>query len=244
MPAKSSENAPPKDGSPICQCGRGMSDCLIHPSTPVEWIASMRDSLVRTLALPGIKRALDMRHDPAYIEKSSVLLASFDPVTCSLKTSQQSLVTDSEPYSQTLPRWGSLRNGAVSEHPIAAHRIEETDGSLLPTPTVSSGAQVAWKPTKGQTGGTTLEGWARWFPTPTARMHKGGGKAMTRKDGKERSDMLDWLVEAQEPNGRLNPDWVEWLMGFPIGFTASKGWGTPKSRCKPPLPGNYLEANK
>jgi hypothetical protein len=67
---------------------------------------------------------------------------------------------------------------------------------------------------------------------------------MIRKDGKERSDMLDWLVEAQEPNGRLNPDWVEWLMGFPIGFTASKDWETRKSRSKPQSLGDCSEANK
>ncbi len=278
-PAKSSKNAPPKDGSPICQCGKEMSDCSIHPSTPEEWIASMRDSLVRTLALPGIKRALDMRHDPAYIEKSSVLLASFDPVTCSLKTSQQSLVTDSEPYSQTLPRWGSLRNGDVSEHPIAAHRITGIGGSYwptvgvrgftnegdlmalgkkcetfeemsgmayraalkkkqqyFPTPTVTSGAQVAWDKTPGQTGGTTLAGYVKYWPTPTAHLAK---ETNAPSEANRNEPTLSSLV-----GGTLNPSWVEWLMGFPIEFTASKGWGTPKSRCKLRLPGSYLEANK
>jgi len=214
-----------------------MSDCLIHPSTPEKWIASMRDSLAKTLALPGIKRALDMRHDPAFIEKSSVLLASFDPVTCSLKTSQQSLVTDSEPYSQTLPRWGSLRNGAVSEHPIAAHRITGTGGSVwLPTPTVTSGAQVAWDKTPGQTGGTTLAGYVKYWPTPTAHLAK---ETNAPSEANRNEPSLSSLV-----GGTLNPSWVEWLMGFPIEFTASKGWGTPKSRCKLPLPGSYLEANK
>jgi hypothetical protein len=235
-PAKSSENVQQTDGSPSCQCGKGMSGCSIHPNTRDKWIASMKDSLVKTLALPGIKRALDMRHDPAFIEKSSVLLASFDPVTCSLKTSQQSLVTDSEPYSQTLPRWGSLRNGAVSEHPIAAHRITGTGGSAwLPTPTVSSGAQVAWDKTPGQTGGTTLAGYVKYWPTPTAHLAK---ETNAPSEANRNEPTLSSLV-----GGTLNPSWVEWLMGFPIELTASKGWETPKSRCKLPSPLSYLEDN-
>jgi len=60
----------------------------------------------------------------------------------------------------------------------------------------------------------------RW-PTPTARIHKGGGNSMTRKDGKSRSDMLDWVVEYQT-GMRLNPMWVEWLMGWPLGWTDLK----------------------
>ena len=30
--------------------------------------------------------------------------------------------------------------------------------------------------------------------------------------------------------GQLNPDWVEWLMGWPIGWTASKPLATGRFR--------------
>ena len=43
---------------------------------------------------------------------------------------------------------------------------------------------------------------------------------MIRNDGKSREDMLDWLVE--QNGGRLNPMWVEWLMGWPLGWTDLK----------------------
>jgi len=55
------------------------------------------------------------------------------------------------------------------------------------------------------------------WPTPTATMHKGSSQnALTRKDGKDR---LDHKMQSVEGNGQLNPQWVEWLMGFPIGWT-------------------------
>ena len=214
-PAKSSENAPQKDGSPTCQCGKGMSDCSIHPNTPEKWIASMRDSLAKTLALPGIKRALDMRHDPAFIEKSSVLLASFDPVTCSLKTCQQSLVTDSEPYSQTLPRWGSLRNGDVSEHPIAAHGMSAKDGFFLPTLTVNGNYN---RKGSSNTSGDGLVTALKKMPTLCSRDWKdtGTSNAERNRHTPPPSGSRWWAVE---------PELVRMVHGLPRRFHRIKGLG-------------------
>lgn len=36
--------------------------------------------------------------------------------------------------------------------------------------------------------------------------------------------------------GRLTPEIYEWMMGWPIGFTASRRWGMGKSRSKPQPP--------
>ena len=71
------------------------------------------------------------------------------------------------------------------------------------------------------------------FPTPTARDWKGGytEAALTRKDGKSRR--FDALPNAAIGGvgtdikaGHLNPDWVEWLMGVPTGWTDLGSWGT------------------
>jgi hypothetical protein len=43
---------------------------------------------------------------------------------------------------------------------------------------------------------------------------------------------------ADQVGGQLNPAWVEWLMGWPIGHTESKHWATAKSRSKRPTPGS------
>ena len=86
--------------------------------------------------------------------------------------------------------------------------------------------------------GMTLGNAVRMWPTPCSSASKGSSPAaLTRKNGRDRSsDRLDHAVMASD-GGQLNPDWVEWLMGFPIGHTASKPSATPKSRSKPRLRG-------
>ena len=144
MPAKSSENEQQKAGSLDCKCGKGMSDCLIHPSTREAWIASMRDSLALILALPENKQALALKQEVASTVKPSASLASFDPDSCTWKTLQTSLLTDLEPYSQTLPRSGMTRNGFVYELPIVGRLTKEIDGGYLPTPTAHDAKKGAY----------------------------------------------------------------------------------------------------
>lgn len=80
---------------------------------------------------------------------------------------------------------------------------------MWPTPTVTSGAQTAESPTPGQTGGTTLPGavitaekLAAAFPS---------AQYMTQEQA--------YRAKGSSV-GQLNPTWVEWLMGFPLGYTA------------------------
>jgi hypothetical protein len=62
----------------------------------------------------------------------------------------------------------------------------------------------------------------RW-PTPTATQHKGWSKNHNRADT---DDRIDYTIEREAhqagETGRLNPTWVEWLMGWPLGWTDLK----------------------
>ena len=62
----------------------------------------------------------------------------------------------------------------------------------------------------------TLNDQVRHFPTPQARDYKGGSIKHDR--------LLDVVT------GSLNPNWVEWLMGYPIGWTDLNHSATPSSR--------------
>jgi len=47
------------------------------------------------------------------------------------------------------------------------------------------------------------------------------------------------VVSAQVNGGSLNPTWVEWLMGWPLGWTDLKPLGTDKSLCAPQQHGEF-----
>ena len=173
------------------------------------------------------------------------------------RTWQLCLVEGWERFSETWPRSGMTRNGIAYRRVPLAPLTGETEYGLLPTPEASNTKAVArrsagrsprdflkpiWPTPRAndamkrgnfdtQNPRNGLPDAAKRWPTPTATMHKGSSPAaLTRKDGRDRSgDRLDHAVMASD-SGQLNPDWVEWLMGFPIGWTALKNWVTPSSR--------------
>lgn len=71
--------------------------------------------------------------------------------------------------------------------------------------------------------GLTLGNAVRLYPTPTASQCKGWSKNHNRAGT---NDRLDYTIERgafeTETHGRLNPQWVEWLMGWPLGWTDLK----------------------
>jgi len=74
--------------------------------------------------------------------------------------------------------------------------------------------------------GANLADQVRMWPTPTTRDHKGGYLGGRIRDGKVSMDTLDVAVQhtdnQQKTGGQLNPQWVEWLMGYPEGWTDLK----------------------
>ena len=93
---------------------------------------------------------------------------------------------------------------------------------MWPTPTTQDNPQVRGDgKATGNKRGTTLGGAVRKWPTPRASEWKGVGP-IGSKSHQHRLDRkyLDATVqEAEQRTGHLNPTWVEWLMGWPIGWT-------------------------
>ena len=103
-------------------------------------------------------------------------------------------------------------------------RDQVSNSHNWPTPLASSCAGANHNsPSRNKDGAFSinLEGAVKSYPTPTACAAKGSSDAsLTRADGRDRTnDRLDHNVFAQSGGGQLNPDWVEWLMGWPIGWT-------------------------
>ena len=154
----------------------------------------LEGSLVRTYHAQG--KAQDLtENNPVFGPKCGGLLARFDPDTSSLKTPQCLLFEEGQESLETLPNWGSMQDGELWEHTIPAHLTSGTGFGLWPTPSARD-----WKDSPG--------------------MSKEG----VNPDGsvRKREDQLARRVFTQEDTqtgGTLNPTWVEWLMGWPIGWT-------------------------
>lgn len=184
------------------------------------------------------------------------LLARYDRDSFTWRTPQCSLVEGLDEFSETWPRWGSMRNGECWERETWERPTSESESGFWPTPTVcgnynrpgasaTSGMGLAsavklWPtPVADDTGsrkkryaqgGTQLSLAVKMWPTPTACASKGSSPAaLVRKSGRSReNDRIDHAVMASD-GGPLNPDWVEWLMGWPIGWTDLKPLETAKS---------------
>lgn len=65
------------------------------------------------------------------------------------------------------------------------------------------------------------------WPTPTA-VTSSGGAALCKWGGSGSRAMLKKIVTPAELNGALNPTWVEWLMGWPLGWTDLEPLATDK----------------
>ncbi len=89
---------------------------------------------------------------------------------------------------------------------------------MLPTPTASMGMHGGpnQRDSNGRPG---LQMAAMMWPTPTRREYKGARSPEALKAaGRSPNNTLGDAVMASD-GGQLNPTWVEWLMGFPIGWT-------------------------
>lgn len=138
-------------------------------------------------------------------------LAHYDPDTRYWKTSGGISLWGEQPSLESLPKSGMTRNGVLYQQLDWAPLTNVNASSLLHTPTAKAN-QMAPSMKSG------------WWPTPTSH----GENTATRMEAHRRrldqgmkySSRLSQAIAISTPaNGYVNPAWVEWLMGFPIGWT-------------------------
>ena len=132
--------------------------------------------------------------------------------------------------------WATPRaNDAEKRGMISADKRNGLPAEVLlwPTPSASDCGRTAINPhtTKngtirhiGKTGKQSyarLDAVAALFPTPKARDARDTTRLPPSRIADRNKDSLVQRVgrEIKEECGQLNPTWVEWLMGFPIGWT-------------------------
>ncbi len=100
-------------------------------------------------------------------------------------------------------------------------KMPVTDGigsGLWPTPMSRDWKGPQGRAYKGEA--MDLPGIVKMWPTPRSRDWKMSGDVSNWKESKIGDECLRRAVGRQETTtGSLNPTWVEWLMGYPIGWT-------------------------
>lgn len=209
-------------------------------------MSSPRGSPVRTFH--SLERVPDL---PAPVPDSSGIFfepfAWYDHDSRCWRTWQRCLVEGWTRFAGTWPRSGMTRSGiAYRRQPLVLLTRETGSGSLLPTPEASNTKAIALRsagrsprnflaplPTPRPCTGLRSSGMNRTeiqralqnWPTPTANEDAAG------RPGSKMQKMLGNHPDVRNSgSGTLNPTWVEWLMGFPIGWTDCGGSATPSSR--------------
>ena len=94
-----------------------------------------------------------------------------------------------------------------------------------PTPDASPrGPTKDYNPKAKSQSGRTLQSFVAKFPTPQASDHRDRGN-MSNPSVQRRVDIGKQVSLSQSvhpTSGQLNPTWVEWLMGWPLGWTDLK----------------------
>ncbi len=149
-------------------CAKLLSGPTLPPSTAsrgvAEWMESLAVSHAPTCPLPGDKQDLTETLADCF-SSTSESFAKFSPDGVLLRTSRQfCLFQQEEPFSENLPRSGTMRNGELFERPMLAPRTGATGLSSWPTATTQDAKHATNSP--GQEGRNGLIIAVLNWPTP------------------------------------------------------------------------------
>lgn len=222
------------DTAKVSLCLECLKACCIQPqygmtcehchqsSLEYPLTSSSEDFLVRTSVLQEME-SVWKASEVLFTLKSSDYVVNYDPDSFSWKTSQLSLFGGLTEFCWSSLRWGMIRDGRLYQPQSLEPHTSENDGSYLPTPTATEYGvnQSASTNAKARPSLSTMARKNLW-PTPTVcGNYNRKGASKTSGDGL-----------ATVAGGPLNPKWVEWLMGYPLGWTELKDWAIQWFRCK------------
>jgi DNA-cytosine methyltransferase len=158
------------------------------------------------------------------------------------RSSEDVAYTQSKRHRGGIPKGIELKNGSFSRKNQKGERwgVKLKDAvshseKMWPTPTTQEIEHNNMTLTQNgrrlsQNGKSShslnLADTVKMWPTPTTRDHKGGYQGGRVRNGKISNDTLDVAVQytdnQSKTGGQLNPIFVEWLMGYPIGWTELK----------------------
>jgi len=169
-------------------------------------------------------------------------LQQLDLIECSLKTSR---VTSRLDCPQLLPTWKKIvtdQRGEYSQRVKSALLTRESESLSWLTPMVQDSKHSGTN--SGPNGKRQLLVNQVNWPTPSAHEARLGYQDRSDPTKKGTQESLTTVIVNKAGGrsvcaGHLNPDWVEWLMGVPTGWTALGSWGTESCQQQPQKRGEY-----
>lgn len=192
----------------LCSQSGTISVPLMARIGAAAWILSVQDSHANHFPSPENVKEKTMKGISG--QRPSESFAKWDRNSVFWRMSQgfYGLMDISDEYSGTWPRAGSMRNGIAYQRQPAAPTTRGIDCLFWPTPKARD-----WKRSGGNRHSPDLPTMVR-RRTPTATDGNGGSQ-----DPKKRKAGHHTIRLRDRVGGPLNPEWVEWLMGWPIGWT-------------------------
>lgn len=182
-----------------------------------EWICSAVDSPVNLSVWPA--NAEGNPTSDGYGLSFADCFAFYDPATHLLKTRQVSLLSECMTFSETLPRSGLMRNGMLFQRP-----------PLVP---LTSGNGFGYLPTLQASSDSMNERLNAGNASTCYRKANGESRPSGAKIGSSLRWSQEFVNEWLRTGGNLNPEWLEVLMGYPIGWTEITPAATLSSRKSP-----------
>ena len=218
------------------QDSRYGTTCALSTGTSGEEksTSSQAASPARTSVAPA-KALESMASAPGFGQKWRALLGKYDLKSHSLRTAQCSLLEDLTGCSVTLPRWGSMRNGELFQRQSLAPGMSGKGSGFLPTPTAqdANGRTYYYQDDKTKQAVPSLLGVAKLLPSPAATDWKGRytWETVVKRMADTRGVRLPEELCRRAGKAIIpNPEFWEFMMGWPIGATDCLPLETDKFR--------------
>ena len=176
--------------------------------------SSPGDSPARILALP-VQGPGSTGNGLDFGENLLGSFAKWNQDMSSWRTLQPCLFEEWGEFSETWPKWGMMRNGACWALSIPVLPTSENESGSWPTPTASMMTMGDLEQARFEGTDPRRPKYPKAFPTPAARDYRHPNKKpYAERGGTSKGEQLPNAI-----GGPLNPVWVEWLMGWPLGWS-------------------------
>lgn len=217
----------PMEFYPLHQFGMISTPFLLKTHMNRQLISYTEVFHARTSALQVLEKAWQ-ESEAAYSSRSCVCVAKLSRDLSFWKMSLPLLPEEEMKWLGKLPRWGMIVDGALYPLRPLVHITKGNVGSYWPTPTARDWKESGSEPAAQNRKTPCLPAAVRMWPTPDASI----------RGARKNQNGHHYTLQDAIGSGKVNPQFVEWLMGYQTEWSALSALGIqwyhnrPKKRLK------------